>query len=109
MSGVETNKKGVAIVFNTCEYKISDLARDPDGCYIMLNVEILKKRITVVNDYGPNSGDKPDFFNNNIVYQVDRMGNQLLLLVGTGMFCCILLLMLVISKAMLTVLQFEEK
>ena len=81
MSGVETNKNGVAILFNnTFEYKIFEDFRDPDGSYIILDVEIMKKRITLVNVYGPSSGDKPDFFN--ISNQIDRMGNQLIIAGG---------------------------
>ena len=35
LSGVETNKNGVAILFNdTFEYKIFEAFRDPDGSYI---------------------------------------------------------------------------
>ena len=40
----------------------------------------MKKRITLVNVYGPSSGDKPDFFN--ISNQIDRMGNQLIIAGG---------------------------
>ena len=41
----------------------------------------MKKRITLVNVYGPSSGDKPDFFNN-ISNQIDRMGYQLIIAGG---------------------------
>ena len=35
LSGVETNKNGVAILFsNTFEYKIFEVFRDPNGSYI---------------------------------------------------------------------------
>ena len=72
----------MAILFNnTFEYKIFEVFRDPDGSYIILDVEIMKKRITLVNVYGPSSGDKPDFFNN-ISNQIDRMGNQLIIAGG---------------------------
>ena len=71
----------MAILFNnTFEYKIFEDFRDPDGSYIILDVDILKKRITLVNVYGPSSGDKPDFFN--ISNQIDRMGNQLIIAGG---------------------------
>ena len=35
LSGVETIKNGVAILFNTFEYKIFEVFRDPDGSYII--------------------------------------------------------------------------
>ena len=63
----------------------------------------------MVNVYGPSSGDKPDFFDD-FSYQIDRIGNQLIIAGGDwNVFFLILLLMLVITKAMLTVLQLEEK
>ena len=43
----------------------------------------MKKRITLVNVYGPSSGDKPDFFNN-ISNQIDGMGNQLNIIIAGG-------------------------
>ena len=48
---------------------------------VILDVEIMKKRITLANVYGPSSGDKPDFFNN-ISNQIDRIGNQLVIAGG---------------------------
>ena len=40
LSGSETNKNGVAILFNnTFEYKIVDVVKDCHGCYIIMNVE----------------------------------------------------------------------
>ena len=82
MSGVETNKNSVAILFNnTFECKIFKVFRDPDGIYVILDVEIMKKRITLANVYGPSSCDKPDFFHN-ISNQIDRMGYQLIIAGG---------------------------
>ena len=48
---------------------------------VILDVEIMKERITLVNVYGPSSGDKPDFINN-ISNKIDRMGNQLIIAGG---------------------------
>ena len=47
---------------------------------VILDVEIMMKRITLVNVYGPSSVKKPDF--NNISIQIDRMGNQLIIAGG---------------------------
>ena len=58
-----------------------EVFRDPDGSYIILDVEIMKKRITLVNIYGPSSGDQPDLFNNTS-NQIDRMGNQFIIAGG---------------------------
>ena len=48
---------------------------------VILDVEIMKKRITLVNIYGPSSGDKPDLFNNTS-NQIDHMGNQFIIADG---------------------------
>ena len=47
VAGKETNKNGVAILFsNSIEYKVFNVIRDPDGCFLILDVEIQSKRIT---------------------------------------------------------------
>ena len=62
LSGSDTNKNGVAILFNNnFEYKVHKVIRDPEGAYIVLDIELLKKRLTLVNVYGPSSGDNPNF------------------------------------------------
>ena len=63
ISGLDTNKNGVAILFNNnFEYKVLNIVRDPHGCYIVMDVEFLQKRITLINLYGPSAGDYPGFF-----------------------------------------------
>ena len=63
LAGNETNKNGVAILFRpTFEYKLHGIKKDPNGCYIMMDIELLNKRVTLVNVYGPSAGDNPDFF-----------------------------------------------
>ena len=63
LAGSDTNKNGVAILFsNNFEYKVHNVHRDPQGCYLIMDVEFLKKRVTLVNIYGPSSGDCPVFF-----------------------------------------------
>ena len=43
---------------------ISDciVIRDDEGKYIILDIEMLGKRMTLVNLYAPSSGDHPEFF-----------------------------------------------
>ena len=82
IAGNNTNKNGVAILFsNTFEYKLHDVIRDPNGCYIFLDIEFLGKRITLANIYGPSQGDKPEFFSS-VFDLIDKMGNPLIIVGG---------------------------
>ena len=82
LSGSDTNKNGVAILFNnTFEYRIIDVIRDDDGCYIVMNVELFKKRFTLVNLYGPSCGDKPDFFEH-ICRHIEDINNDHVIMTG---------------------------
>ena len=82
LSGSDTNKNGVAIFFNnTFEYKIVDVVKDCHGCYIVMNIELLKKRFTLVNLYGPSCGDKPDFFEQ-ICKHIEDIGNDHVIVTG---------------------------
>ena len=82
LSGKETNKNGVAIMFNNnFEYKIHNVFRDPDGCYIIIDVELLQKRLTLVNIYGPSSGDSPEFFDQ-ISDSIEQVGNDFVITAG---------------------------
>ena len=76
LSGKETNRNGVAVLFNnTFEHKVFNVIKDPNGCFIIMDVEILKKRVTLVNIYGPSAGDNPDFFSN-IFNMIEQIGNE---------------------------------
>lgn len=82
LCGVDTNKNGVAILFNNnFEYKVLDVKRDPLGCYVALSIEFLKKKYTLINVYGPSCGDKPDFFDN-ICDCIDFFQNDLIIVGG---------------------------
>lgn len=82
LSGCDTNKNGVAILFNNnFEYKIHNVVRDQHGCFIVMNVEFLKKKFTLVNLYGPSSGDKPDFFDS-VCEHLENIGNEHVIITG---------------------------
>ena len=52
LAGATTNANGVAILFSpTFEYKLYNIHRDPNGCYIALDIELLNKRMTMINIY----------------------------------------------------------
>ena len=65
LSGNSTNSNGVAILFsNNFDFKIHNCKKDKNGCYIALDLEIEGNRFSLVNIYGPSSGDDPTFFDN---------------------------------------------
>ena len=82
LAGSESNKNGVAILFNNnFEYKLHNIIRDPDGCFIIMDVELLKKRVTLVNLYGPSAGDKPQYFDR-ISEHIEQIENRLVIAAG---------------------------
>ena len=63
VAGNSTESNGVAILFsNNFEYKIHSVLKDTEGRYIIMDIEMLNKRMTVANVYAPSSGDHPEFF-----------------------------------------------
>ena len=71
---------------NTFEYKIFEVFRDPDGSYIILDVEIMKKRITLVTFMAQAVVTNQTSLII-LVIKLTVFVTSLLLLVGTGMFC----------------------
>ena len=54
--------RGVCIMFdNSIDFKVLNTIADTEGRYLILDVTLDSKRITLANIYGPND-DKPDFF-----------------------------------------------
>lgn len=61
-SSFSSSQRGVCVLFNNdFEYKILRVKNDVQGNYIVLELEIEGKKITLVNIYGPNE-DSPDFY-----------------------------------------------
>jgi exonuclease III len=80
--GNEHNKNGVTILFNNnFEFKLLEVEKDPNGCYIMVGIEFLKRKYTIVNLYGPSSGDNPDFFNK-IFDRIDQFDREFTIVAG---------------------------
>jgi len=72
LAGEETNAKGVAILFNpSFEYKIHSVRKDPKGCYIALDEDLMQKKTTLINMYGLSDRDNPEF-----VDQTSNLINQ---------------------------------
>ena len=82
LSGATTNSNGVAILFNsTFEYKLYNTKRDPNGCYIALDVEFLNLRTTLLNIYGPSDRDTPGFVDK-IDDVINELGNDNIIIGG---------------------------
>ena len=61
-SSFSSQSRGVAILFkNNFEYNILNSYNDTSGNYLILDLEIDKRRMTLVNLYGPNT-DEPNFY-----------------------------------------------
>ena len=59
MSPYKSNSRGVMVLINnTFEHEIGRIKKDPTGNFIITELTILGKKITLVNLYGPND-DKP--------------------------------------------------
>ena len=82
LAGATTNTNGVAILFSpTFEYKLYDTRRDPNGCYIALDIELLNKRLTIINIYGPSDRDTPEFIDK-IAKVIKDIGNDDIIIGG---------------------------
>lgn len=61
-SSYTSNSRGVCILFNNdFEYKIIKSKHDMNGNFIVVDLEIEGKRLTLINLYGPNE-DSPEFY-----------------------------------------------
>ena len=75
MSPFKSNARGVLVLINnTFEYEIGRIKKDPNVYFIIVELTILGKKITLVNLYGPND-DKPQFYKS-IQQHVSEYGNE---------------------------------
>ena len=76
LAGNSTNSRGVAVLLNkTFEYSIKQCIKDPEGRYIILELDITHLRnIFLINIYGPNS-DEPAWFLN-LFQKVQKISND---------------------------------
>ena len=73
--------RGVAILFkNTFEYKISNVKKCPIGNYLLVDIEILNKSMTLGAVYGPNE-DNPIFYEY-VFQEIESIGNDYIILGG---------------------------
>lgn len=83
-SSLNSLSRGTVILFkNNFQFQIHNMVSDPQGNYMILNVTIENKQITLVCLYGPNR-DNPDFFKK-VQCMVEKEGNQNIIIVGDWM------------------------
>jgi len=66
---------------NNFEYKVHNVVKDVQGCYLILDMEFLGERITLVNIYGPSDSDKPVFFLD-VFEKIETIGNSYVIVGG---------------------------
>ena len=80
-SSFDSRSRGVAIFMrNNFEFTIHNTFKDNNGNILLLDIEIEKHRITLVNLYGPNNDD-PNFYEN-LTNTVLQYGNNNIMMVG---------------------------
>ena len=80
-SSFNSRSRGVAILFNNnFEFKIHQTFSDASGNYLLIDLEINKKRFILVNIYGPNK-DEPAFYEN-ILSKILTFANYNIIMVG---------------------------
>ena len=62
-AGKSSNSGGTAILINNnFQYTITRTIREPNGQYILLDIDFMDKKFTLINLYGPSYGDNELFF-----------------------------------------------
>lgn len=76
-----SNSRGIAILFNnTIEHKIHKQLKDAQGNYLIVDVSVQSKRLTLAAVYGPNL-DSPQFFKS-FFEEIDKIENESVIICG---------------------------
>ena len=75
-----SNSRGICILFDKCDFKVHRIKSDVSGNYIILDLTIQDKRVTLVSIYGPNS-DQPSFYQN-LKIKIQEFENDMVLICG---------------------------
>ena len=67
---------------NNFDFRLHTVISDDEGKYNILDIEMLGKRMTLVNLYAPFSRDHPDFFQNLKKKYFDKIANNYILIGG---------------------------
>ena len=85
-SSYTTNSRGVMVLLNnTFEHKVNRVKQDRNGNFLILDLNIDGKNITLVTLYGPNE-DNPKFYEN-IKRNVTEFGNDEVIMCGDWNLC----------------------
>lgn len=75
------NARGVAIFFaKKLDYKIHNQNQDPNGNFLILDMTVYNKRLSLINIYGPNK-DEPNFYIN-LFKSITDIGNETYMICG---------------------------
>ena len=75
------NRRGVlTLINNTFEYDIGTVRKDPNGNFLITELIMCGKKVTLVNIYGPNE-DNPQFYTH-IQQYVSEIGNENVIFCG---------------------------
>ena len=72
------------LLTNNFDQQVESIKTDPNGNYIILNMTIQGKKVTLVNIYGPNE-DNPQFYRN-LKEKYSEFDNKLLIIWGDWNF-----------------------
>lgn len=77
----QSNARGAAIFFGPkTDYKIHSQNHDTDGNFLILDMTIYNKRLSLINIYGPNK-DNPTFYEN-LFKSISEIGNDTYIICG---------------------------
>ena len=80
-SSFTSNKRGVMVLINNnFDQKVESIKTDPSGNFIILDMSIQGKKVTLVNLYGPNE-DKPQFYKN-LQHKLSEFDNDFVIMCG---------------------------
>ena len=83
--GTESSR-GVAVLFKpNLPVQVSQVHADPDGRYLLMNIDFSGSKMTIGNMYGPNSDDVSTF--QNFISALSTYSNELIILGGDWNFC----------------------
>ena len=82
IAGTSTNSRGVCIIINkTFEFKVSNIHKDKEGRYIILDLDIANLfTLTIANIYAPNTDDSVRY--NNFLKELINVRSTSLIVVG---------------------------
>ena len=80
VAGPDCGSKGVAVLFkNNFWYKIHNILKDGEGRYILIDMEMVNKRLTLGNVCAPRSGDHPEFYDK-VINEIVSMDNEMIVI-----------------------------